>query len=374
MAKKANGSAVTKTINLALQGGGSHGAFTWGVLDALLEDGRVNFEAVSGTSAGAMNAVALADGWRRGGRDGARERLDVFWRAVARKGMFSPIQRSPWDVWFGNFSFENSPTFRVYDLMSRVFSPYDTNPLDLNPLRDVVSDVIDFDNVTHCDAFKCFISATSVQTGKVRVFERAEIDCASVMASACLPTIFKAVEIDGVPYWDGGYGGNPVLFPFFYETETEDCLLVQINPIDRQELPRTAQEIQDRMSEITFNAGLLREFRAIEFVRKLKDAGRLEGTNYSSIRMHRIAADPVVDNLSASSKLNAELDFLLYMRDTGRAAAEDFLETSFDKIGVEPTLNLEEEIKVQLQAVKPDERPVGRRLTDAFKRFGRRRV
>ncbi|MEM1377634.1 MAG: patatin-like phospholipase family protein, partial [Pseudomonadota bacterium] len=164
MAKKANGTSGTKTINLALQGGGSHGAFTWGVLDALLEDGRLAFEAVSGTSAGAMNAVALADGWKRDGRDGARERLDVFWRAVARKGMFSPIQRTPWDVWFGNFSFENSPSFRIYDLLSRVFSPYDTNPLDLNPLRDVVDDVIDFQNVTHCDAFKCFISATSVQT------------------------------------------------------------------------------------------------------------------------------------------------------------------------------------------------------------------
>ncbi|MEN0001703.1 MAG: patatin-like phospholipase family protein, partial [Pseudomonadota bacterium] len=188
MAKKSNGHLTEKRINLALQGGGSHGAFTWGVLDALLEDGRISFEAVSGTSAGAMNAVALADGWTRGGRDGARERLDIFWHAVARKGMFSPIQRTPWDVWFGNFSFENSPTFRFYDLMSRVFSPYDTNPLDLNPLRDVVADVIDFDNVTHCRAFKCFISATSVQTGKVRVFTGDEIDGQAVMASACLPT------------------------------------------------------------------------------------------------------------------------------------------------------------------------------------------
>ncbi|MEO0544886.1 MAG: patatin-like phospholipase family protein [Pseudomonadota bacterium] len=374
MAKKPNGKTEQKVINLALQGGGSHGAFTWGVLDALLEDGRVSFEAVSGTSAGAMNAVALADGWTRGGRDGARERLDVFWRAVARKGMFSPIQRTPWDVWFGNFSFENSPTFRLYDLLSRVFSPYDTNPLDINPLRDVVEEVIDFDNVTYCSAFKTFISATSVQTGKVRVFDREEISCSAVMASACLPTLFKAVEIDGVPYWDGGFGGNPVLFPFFYETETEDCLLVQINPIDRMETPRTAQEIQDRMNEITFNAALLREFRAIEFVRRLKESGRLDGTNYSAIRMHRIAADPVVEQLSASSKLNAEIDFLLYMRDMGRAAAEDFLDSSFDKIGVEPTLNLDEEIKVQLHAVAPEKRPMGRRMSDAFKRFGRPKV
>ncbi|MEM9999757.1 MAG: hypothetical protein AAF940_02650 [Pseudomonadota bacterium] len=177
-----------------------------------------------------------------------------------------------------------------------------------------------------------------------------------------------------MPYWDGGFGGNPVLFPFFYETETEDCLLVQINPIERNETPRTAQEIQDRMNEITFNAGLLREFRAIEFVRKLKESGRLEGTNYSSIRMHRIAADPVVEDLSAASKLNAELDFLLYMRDMGRAATQDFLDTSFDSIGVEPTLNLEEEIKLNLQPHGVEQRPVGRRLTDAFRRFGRRQV
>lgn len=369
MAKKPNGKAEHKTINLALQGGGSHGAFTWGVLDALLEDGRLSFEAVSGTSAGAMNAVALADGWSRGGPDGARERLDVFWRAVAQKGRFSPLQRTPWDVWFGNFGFENSPSFRAYDIFSRMFSPYDINPLDINPLRDVVDEVINFDNVATCPAFKCFISATSVQTGRVRVFGREEISCQTVMASACLPTLFKAVEIDGVPYWDGGYGGNPVLFPFFYETETEDCLLVQINPIDRTETPRTAQEIQDRMSEITFNAGLLREFRAIEFVRKLKESGRLEGTNYSSIRMHRIAADPVVENLSASSKLNAELDFLLYMRDMGRAAAQDFLEDAFDKIGHEPTLNLSEEIKEHVVALTPEQRPMGRRMVDAFKRL-----
>lgn len=359
-----------KTVNLALQGGGSHGAFTWGVLDALLEDGRLGFEGISGTSAGAMNAVALADGWTRDGAEGARQCLEEFWRAVGRKGRFSPIQRTPADMWFGNFSFDNSPSYRFFDLFSRVFSPYDLNPLDINPLRQVVENVIDFDRVHRCDAFAVFVSATNVHNGKVRVFGRDEISADTVMASACLPTLFKAVEIDGVPYWDGGFGGNPVLFPFFYETETADCLLVQINPIEREDTPRSAQEIQDRMNEITFNAGLLREFRAIEFVRRLKADGRLDGTDYKSIRMHRVAADAVVKTLSASSKVNAEWPFLTELRDMGRAAAFDFLDAHYDDIGVRPSLDLSEELRADILPVTERE-PMGRRVRDAVRRRGK---
>lgn len=359
-----------KRINLALQGGGSHGAFTWGVLDALLEDGRIDFDGISGTSAGAMNAVALADGYHRAGADGARECLHEFWAAVARSGRFSPIQRSPADYWFGNFGYENSPSYRFFDIFSRVFSPYDTNLFDINPLRDVVSRQIDFDHVHGCDAFKVFVSATNVHNGKVRVFKGADITLDAVMASACLPHLYKAVEIDGIPYWDGGFGGNPVLFPFFYETETEDCLLVQINPIEREATPKSAQEIQDRMNEITFNAGLLREFRAIEFVRRLKADGRLEGTDYRSIRMHRIAADAVVKDLSASSKLNAEWSFLTEMRDMGRAAAQDFLEMHFGDIGARPTLDLSEELRADILPVVERE-PIGKRMRAALRRGGR---
>ncbi len=359
-----------KTVNLALQGGGSHGAFTWGVLDAVLEDGRLGFEGVSGTSAGAMNAVALADGWQRDGPDGARQGLHDFWRAVARKGRFSPIQRTPADVWFGNFSLENSPSYRFFDLFTRVFSPYDVNPFDINPLREVVDKAIDFDSVHACGAFAVFVSATNVHTGKVRVFRREEIDLDAVMASACLPTLYKAVEIDGVPYWDGGFGGNPVLFPFFYETETADCLLVQINPIERQSTPRTAQEIQDRMNEITFNAALLREFRAIEFVRRLKEDGRLEDTDYKSIRMHRIAADAALGHLSAASKVNAEWSFLTELRDMGRAAAFDFLDAHFDDIGVRPSLDLSQELRPDILPATERE-PLGRRMRDAVRRLGR---
>jgi NTE family protein len=329
-----------KPINVALQGGGSHGAFTWGVLDRLLEDGRLHFAAISGTSAGAMNAAALADGLVRGGPDAARRKLEDFWRAVGRSGRFSPVQRAPWDMIAGNWSVENSPGYFWFDSLSHVLSPYVANPFNLNPLRDVVETEIDFDNVRKCKALKLFISATNVETGQLRVFETHEINADVVMASACLPQIFQAVEIEGVPYWDGGYGGNPALFPFFYANATEDVLLVQINPVTREGAPRTANEIQDRIDEITFNAALLREFRGIAFVKELIRAGRIPHGEYADIRMHRIDADEAFKDLSASSKINAEWAFLEYLRDLGREAAEDWLEENYDMVGKEPTLDL----------------------------------
>lgn len=337
-----------KIVNLALQGGGSHGAFAWGVLDALLEDDRLDFDGVSGTSAGAMNAVAMAAGFADGGRQGAREKLHAFWKAVGEKGRFSPIQRTPFEVLFGSYNFEYSPSYRAADLFSRVFSPYDTNPLDINPLREVVDEIIDFEAVRRCTQLSVFVTATNVWSGKAEVFSGDKLSLDVVMASACLPTFYKAVEIDGVPYWDGGFGGNPALYPFFYETETEDCLLVQINPIEKKDTPRTAQEIQDRMNEITFNAGLLREFRAIEFVRRLSEQGRLEGTDYSVIRMHRIAGDEALKDLSAASKLNAEWGFLEDLRDLGRAAASDFLEANFEAIGQKASLDLSAELSAEI--------------------------
>ena len=345
MAKRVKDKAETKQVNLALQGGGSHGAFTWGVLDKLLEHGGIAIDAVSGTSAGAMNAVALADGWLEGGPDGAREKLDTFWTEVGESGRFSPIQRTPWDVLWGNWSIQNSPSFIWYDAVSRIVSPYAANFFDLNPLRDVVDRVIDFERVRACTDLKVFVSATNVQTGKLRVFQTEEITLDAVMASACLPHIFKAVEIGGVPYWDGGYGGNPALFPFFYTTRTEDVMLVQINPIERRETPISAREIENRIDEITFNAALLREFRAIAFVRKLIADGKLSRDDYRDIRMHRIDADEALKDLSASSKVNAEPDFLVYLRDLGRAAAEDWLEENFDAIGKGPTLDLSGELE-----------------------------
>lgn len=351
-----------KPINIALQGGGSHGAFSWGVLDRLLEDGRLDIVAISGTSAGAMNAVALADGWVRGGAEGARAKLEDFWRAVARKGRFSPVQRSPWDVLWGNWSIENTPGYFWFDTMTRVLSPYVANPLNLNPLRDVVEKEIDFSNVRSCKTIKLFISATNVETGQLHVFSDSEIDLDTVMASACLPQIFQAVEIKGVPYWDGGYGGNPAIYPFFKATETEDVLLVQINPVIREQAPRTANEIQNRIDEITFNAGLLREFRAIAFIKELIAAGRLPRGEFRDIRLHRIDADEAFKDLSASSKVNAEWAFLEYLRDLGRNAASDWLEQNYDAVGLRPTLDLSDELD---DGLKPVHGPVlGRRVRE----------
>jgi NTE family protein len=331
---------MAKRLNLALQGGGSHGAFTWGVLDRLLEEDDIEFAAISGTSAGAMNAVAFADGWVTGGREGAQAKLASFWRAVGRKGRFSPVQRTPWDMLWGSWSVEKAPGFLWFEAMSRTFSPYMANPLNINPLREVVEEEIDFDKVRGCATLKVFVSATNVETGQPRVFETQEISRDVVMASACLPQLFHAVEIDGVPYWDGGYGGNPPLYPFFYASDTEDVLLVQINPVERAGVPRSAREIQNRVDEITYNAGLLREFRAIAFVKELIEAGRIDEGQYRNIRMHRIDADDALANLSASSKLSAEPAFLDYLHDLGHAAAEDWIADNLASVGKDATLDL----------------------------------
>jgi NTE family protein len=355
-----------KPINIALQGGGSHGAFSWGVLDALLEDGRLDIAAISGTSAGAMNAVALADGWSRGGREGARERLESFWRAVGTVGRFSPVQRMPWDVLWGNWSVENSPGFRWFDAVSRAISPYVANPFGSNPLRDVVKRQIDFDRVHSAGGPMVFVSATNVETGQLRVFEKREVTLDAVMASACLPQLFKAVEIDGVPYWDGGYGGNPALYPFFYASPVEDVLLVQINPVVREGTPYSAREIQNRVDEITFNAGLLRELRAIAFVKELIAAGSISHEQYRDIRMHRIDADEAFEHLSASSKANAEWAFLKYLRDLGRVAAQDWLADNYSHVGVRPTLDLSDMLAPGLRpGVR---RPMGKRVREFLDR------
>jgi NTE family protein len=332
--------ATPRPLNLALQGGGSHGAFTWGVLDRLLEDERFSFAAISGTSAGAMNAAALADGWVRGGRAGARERLAAFWTAVGEKGRFSPVQRTPYDVLTGNWALTPNPALFWFNAFMRSLAPRDANPFGYNPLRDVVDAEIDFANVRACHAVNLFITATHVQTGKGRVFTQAELTAEHLMASACLPTVFETVEIDEEPYWDGGFAGNPSLYPFFYHNTVSDLLLVQINPITRREAPRSARDIEDRMNEITFNAGLLAELRAIAFVKKLIGQGRISADEYRDIRLHRIDADDALADLSAGSKMLSEPGFLIYLRDLGRAAAEDWLEDDAHHVGVRSGVDL----------------------------------
>ena len=328
-----------KSINLALQGGGAHGAFTWGVLDRLLEDGRIYIEAISGTSAGAMNAVIVADGLMRAGEDGARESLARFWKGVSDAARLSPIQRGPIDVFMGNWSLDNSPSFILSDLLNRITSPYDVNPFNLNPLKDLLEREVDFDLVRSCDKIKIFVSATNVETGRVKVFNRHELTCEMVMASACLPFMFQAVEIDGTPYWDGGYMGNPVLFPFYNHSECDDIVIIQINPVERKGTPRTAREILNRVNEITFNSSLLKELRAIDFVRRLLDEGKLAPDDYRRLHVHVIEAQDQIMPLGASSKLNAEWAFLRHLFEIGREAAGVWIERCYEHLGKNSTID-----------------------------------
>lgn len=338
------GPKAEKGVSLALQGGGSHGAFTWGVLDALLEDGRLAFEAISGASAGAMNAVVLADGWRRGGAEGAREALATFWRNVSLDGRMSGLQRRIFERMMGFWYDDASPGRLWLDWWKMFATPYDSNPLDMNPLRDALAGIVNFDNVRSCGEVKLFISATNVRTGKIKVFGREELTVDHLLASACLPQLFRAVEIDGVPYWDGGYAGNPPLYPLFYGVGANDVLLVQINPIERRETPRTSREIADRLSEITFNAGLLKELRAVEFVARLVDEGRLPPEKYKRVFMHRIEPAGFLDEFSASSRIRPDWSTISTLMQRGRAAGRAWLEAHFDDVGRRDTLDARREI------------------------------
>jgi NTE family protein len=334
------GPKAEKTVSLALQGGGAHGAFTWGVLDALLEDGRLAIEAITGASAGSMNAVVLADGWMEGGPDGARAQLRKFWKRVSLNGALSPVQRQLFDRFLGPWGAGGSPAEQWLGAWSRNFSPYELNPLDINPLRDALAELIDFGRVRACRQTRLFVTATNVWTGKVRVFGTSELTADHILASACLPTVFKAVEIEGEPYWDGGYTGNPALFPLFYEAAADDILLVQINPIERRSTPRTAEEIQNRLTEITFNGGLLRELRSIDFVTRLIDEGKLSKDAYKRVLMHRIVGGEKLDAFAASTRLNADWPFFKELKDLGRAAAKAWLRKNYASIGVRSTLDL----------------------------------
>lgn len=331
------GPKAEKTVGLALQGGGAHGAFTWGVLDALIEDGRLAFEAITGASAGAMNAVVMVEGWHEGGPEAARTQLETFWRRISLDGTLNGAQRQLFDRFLAYWS------GHVWaDLWSRVASPYETNPLNINPLRDALDSLIDFERVRDGTEVKLFIAATNVWTGKVAIFDGPNLTADHVMASACLPTVFQAVEIGGVPYWDGGYGGNPPLFPLFYQAKSDDVVLVQVNPVERRQTPRSAQDIQNRLNEITFNASLLRELRAVDFVGGLVEKGKLSPEEYKRVLMHRIDGTGVLDDYDAASKLNAEWDFFLRLRDAGRGTAQRWLERHYDAVGREATLDLRE--------------------------------
>jgi NTE family protein len=326
-------------VDLALQGGGSHGAFTWGVLDRLIEEPWLQIEAISGTSAGAMNAAVLADGWTKGGAEGARAALDAYWRRVSRAAAFSPLQRSPLDRLMGRWTLDTSPAYLAMDIMTRMLSPYDLNPLGVNPLRSLLLESIDFDRLATAP-IKLFITATNVRTGRGRIFRNKDITADVLLASACLPTMFQAIEIDGDPYWDGGYSGNPTITPLIPESDAHDTILVQINPRERPEAPRSASEILNRLNEVSFNSPLMKELRMIALLRQVADPGTGEGARWAGMRTHRIMTDKLAA-FGASSKLNAEWEFVTMLKAEGRQSAEEFLAAHGDDLGKRSTSDLD---------------------------------
>jgi len=330
---------AAKRINLALQGGGSHGAFTWGALDALIEDERLEIAGISGASAGAMNAVVFAAGLQEGGREGARKKLRDFWLSVSGEGMLPEAQRQLFDAWMGAWQFAFSPQPWL-EALSQVSTPYKFNPLNANPLRDHLVAIVDFEALRRGPQPQLFIAATNVQTGMGEIFRREILTADHVMASACLPRLFQSVVISGVPYWDGGYSGNPPLWPLFYETDCRDTIIVPINPIERKAMPESSQNIANRMDEITFNASLLAELRAADFVARLIDRGALTDEAYRREFLHRIGGDGELEGYGAQTKFDVSWTFLTTLRDLGRAAARAWLADNFESIGERSTLDV----------------------------------
>jgi NTE family protein len=335
-----------RMLNLALQGGGSHGAFTWGVLDAMLEDGRIGLEGLSGTSAGAVNAVALAGGWalaQAGGRDpreGAREKLAGIWYRISALGSLGTLQQQFMRMLWGGLPPELSPGNFIGNAWRGLLSPYQSNPLDINPLRTMLEEEIDFPAIAAQRELKVFVSATHVTTGKAVVFTGRQLDARAVLASACLPMLFQAVEIDGEPYWDGGYSVNPALSPLIRECGTADLVLVQINPLRREHTPRTSAEILDRINELTFNASLLTQMRAIDFVNRLLAEGAVSHARCKSVRVHRIDGGPVLEAFPTSSRTSADGVMISQLFDAGRAAGKEWLQQHYAAIGRHGTVDI----------------------------------
>lgn len=329
-----------KRINLALQGGGAHGAYTWGVLDRLLEEKDLSIEGISGTSAGAMNAAMLVVGYMQGGREGAKQKLETFWRQISEVGAFSPLHKTPIERAITGWNMEFSPAYHWFDLLSRVFSPYELNPLNLNPMGAVLDDLLDEKALKACSAIKLFVTATHVKSGQARVFQCHELTTQALLASACIPFLFQAVEIDGEHYWDGGYMGNPAVWPLIYHCESEDVVLVQINPIHDDQVPKTANEIINRLNEITFNSSLIAEMRAMDFVSRLIKENKLEHKRYKDMKVHLIYSREQMRDLNASSKMNADWDFFLFLKDLGRQTADQWLKECWDDLGVKSSIDI----------------------------------
>ena len=323
---------ATVAIDLALQGGGSHGAFTWGVLERLLDDESLALDGICGTSAGALNAAVLATGWAHGGRAGAQAALMAFWLDIASDAnCFGATAASP--AW--------NPMLAWFNQFTHAFSPYQFNPLGIDPLREVLQRHVQ-PQALQRGPLAVFVTATSVKSGQARVFTGPELSIEALLASACLPQIFQAVQIDGEPYWDGGYSGNPALWPLIYNTRSMDIVLVKINALQRLGTPDTTAEIADRVNEITFNAGLVAELRAIAFVQRLVEEGRVDVGTYKNLRLHMVADDAGLTSLPPSSKLNTERAFLLRLREMGRAAAQARLTAHRADVGQRSSLDIQQ--------------------------------
>ena len=329
-----------KRINFALQGGGSHGAYSWGVLDRFLEEEDIEIEAISGTSAGAMNAAVLVNGYAKGGRAGAKKLLEKFWRRVSDAAAFSPMSKSPVERMITGWNMDSSPVYHWFDMMSRIFSPYELNPLNVNPLKMILDETLDMELFRQERGIQCFITATHVGSGQARVFFREEISTDVLLASSCIPFMFQAVDVEGEYYWDGGYMGNPTIWPLIYHCRSEDVVLVQINPIHNDVIPRSAPEIINRLNEITFNSSLIAEMRAIDFVSRLIKEKRVEEGRYKDMRMHLIYSQDEMHHLNASSKVNTDWNFFVHLRDIGRAAADEWIAKNKAQLGVKSTLDI----------------------------------
>jgi NTE family protein len=327
-----------KIVNLALQGGGSHGAFTWGVLDRLLEEERLSIEGITATSAGAINAVTMAYGLSIGGREGAKKALERLWKRLSSTATSSILQPSLFDKLYGKFGLDHSPGYVLFNTFCEFFSPYQFNPFNYDPLKSLLEGLVDFECLRQQPAVKLFLCATNVRTGKLKVFEVEEICVEHVLASCCRPLLTRAVEIKGEFYWDGGFIGNPPIFPVIYGCDALDVILVHLTPTVRQDIPTTPRAIFSRMQEISFNSSLMREMRAVAFVNKLIDDSKMsEG---KKMRIHVIEDEDVISELSVSSKMNGDWDFLAHLHAIGRRRADDWLAPNFDRLGIESTIDI----------------------------------
>lgn len=331
--------AGQRGINLALQEGGTHGAFTWGVLDRLLEEDQLIVDGITATSAGSINAVMFAYGLSVAGREGAKNALALFWRRMSAIMASSIVQPSFLDKMRGNFGLDYSPGYMLINMLCQLLSPYQLNPFNLNPLKDLLEEIVDFQRIRQQTSVKLFLCATNVRTCKVEIFHGKELTADHVLASSCLPFLMQAVEIGDERYWDGGFLGNPALFPVIYECAARDIVLVHVTPTQRSDFPVTANSILSRMQEVSVSSSLMREMRAVAFVNKSIDQGKMTGGK--QILVHIIEAEDVISELPNSSKLNGEWDFLLYLHDVGRRRTEDWLASNFDRLGVESSIDLQ---------------------------------